>query len=81
MKRKLFEILSLILGNFLYLIQVCWDMSDERTRKREINGLLTAAKATACRNLCIITPDKEDVIQQEEITIKVVSAWKWLLGR
>ena len=56
-------------------------MSDERTRKREINGLLTAAKATACRNLCIITPDKEDFIQQEEITIKVVPAWKWLLGK
>ena len=68
-------------GEVNQLIQVCWDMSDERTRKREINGLLTAAKATACRNLCIITPDKEDVIQQEEITIKVVPAWKWMLGR
>lgn len=30
------------------LIQVTWDMGDEETRRREINGLVEAAEATGC---------------------------------
>ena len=68
-------------GEVHQLIQVCWDMSDESTRKREINGILAAAKSTGCHNLCIITLNEEGLIQQQEAQIKVVSAWKWMLGR
>lgn len=64
------------------LIQVTWDMNDEETRKREINGLIEASVATNCNSLMIITAG-----QQEEITtddgkrIQVVPAWRWLLNR
>lgn len=61
------------------LIQVTWDMSDESTREREINGIWEASTTTGCNNLLIITKDEETVITREGKLINVVPAWKWLL--
>ncbi|MDE6870601.1 MAG: ATP-binding protein [Bacteroidales bacterium] len=63
------------------LIQVTWDMSDDNTREREINGLLEASKVTKCDNLTIITIDEERYFERNGKTIHVVPAWKWALGR
>lgn len=63
------------------LIQVTWDMSDEETRKREIDGLLEAARVTGCDKLSIITNDEESEIIEDGITIKVIPVWKWLLSK
>ncbi len=63
------------------LIQVTWDMQDEDTRSREINGLLEASKATGCKNLYIITYDSAEEIKiDEDSIIHVLPAWRWLLG-
>lgn len=63
------------------LIQVSWEMSDEETRRREIDGLIEASKATDCTNLFIITADTEEEITiDDRLTIHVRPAWKWLLG-
>ncbi len=61
------------------LIQVCYSLEDEETRKREIKGLLKASKELKCNNLLIITWDEEDEIKQENKLIKVIPLWKWLL--
>lgn len=62
------------------LIQVTWDMSDEATRRREIDGLVEAADATGCRNLLIITADsREEIGLADGRVIRVVPAWQWLL--
>ena len=65
------------------LIQVCYDLSNEETMKREIRGLLHASKQLKCKNLLIITDDYEGV---KEISwfgikrkIKYMPLWKWLL--
>jgi len=64
------------------LIQVTWDMGDAETRKREIAGLVEASAATGCRNMMIITADKqEDILLDNNTVIKVVPAWRWLLGK
>lgn len=64
------------------LIQVTWDMNDEATRRREIEGLLEAADATGCRNLYIITADSDEEITLDDgRVIHVVAGWRWLLGR
>lgn len=63
------------------LIQVTWDMSDDNTREREINGLLEASKATRCDKLTIITIDEETTFERNGRTIQVVQAWKWILSR
>lgn len=63
------------------LIQVTWDMGDEETRRREINGLVEAAEATGCDNLFIITSDNcEEIKLDNGKEIHVLSAWRWLLG-
>ena len=64
------------------LIQVTWNMADEDTRRREINGLVEAAEATACRNLYIITADAtEEIVLDDGTAIHVLPAWRWLLDR
>lgn len=64
------------------LIQVTWDMTDEETRKREINGLIEASVATGCDNMLIITADSEETIETfDGKTIRVVPAWRWLLNK
>lgn len=62
------------------LIQVTWDMSDEHTREREINGILEASKATNCDKLTIVTIDEETILERKGKTINVVPAWKWVLS-
>ncbi len=63
------------------LIQVTWDMSDEGTRRREINGIIEASQATGCDNMFIITSDtNEDIKLDNGTVIRVVAAWRWLLG-
>ncbi|MDE7374832.1 MAG: ATP-binding protein, partial [Odoribacter sp.] len=62
------------------LIQVTWDMSDDNTREREINGLLEASKVTRCDKLTVITVDEESSFERNGKTIHIVPAWKWMLG-
>lgn len=63
------------------LIQVTWEMSDNNTREREINGLLEASKVTGCNNLTIVTIDEESTIERNNNIINVVPAWKWILAK
>lgn len=65
--------------NVVQLIQVTWDMADEETREREINGILEASTATGCNTLLIITKEEENVINRGDKEIHVMPAWKWLL--
>lgn len=63
------------------LIQVTWDMSDDNTREREINGLLEASKVTRCDKLTVVTIEEESSFERNGKTIHIVPAWKWMLGR
>lgn len=61
------------------LIQVCWSISDPDTRTRELRGIKTAALTTGCRNCCIVTFDEEETLTYDDITVKVIPLWKFLL--
>lgn len=61
------------------LIQVTWDMTNEETQKREIEGLLEASQATGCTSLFILTNDEEREITESKRLIKVMPVWKWAL--
>lgn len=63
----------------LELYQVCYDMSSEKTRTREINSLLSGAKATNCNNLYIITDFQSETITQDGKTIHIIPAYEWAL--
>jgi len=62
------------------LIQVTWNMYDDDTRRREINGLVEASDVTGCNQLYIITLDEsEDIDVGNGKIIHVMPAWRWLL--
>ncbi|MEK6792338.1 MAG: ATP-binding protein [Nanoarchaeota archaeon] len=66
------------------LIQVCYDVGDAETKKREIRSLLKAGKELNCTNLLIITANYESEEQIEWFDIKskviFIPLWKWLLN-
>ena len=61
------------------IIQVCYDISNIKTRKREIKGLLLAAEKTGCNELLIITYDEDDIIEKDGKKINIVPAFIWLV--
>jgi predicted AAA+ superfamily ATPase len=61
------------------IIQVTSDIDSEKTKEREINGLVQCAKETGLKEGLIITKDKEGHIEVEGIKIKFIPLWKWLL--
>ena len=60
------------------LIQVTWDIEDEDTRKREIDGIKEAAKGTKCNKLTIVTREQKETIEEDGFRIEVVGIEEWL---
>lgn len=64
------------------LIQVCWDLSGERARQRELRALLQAGRDLACDRLLVLTADTDS---EEEVEwygnrgrIRLLPVWRWL---
>ena len=62
----------------LAVYQVSYDISNDKTRKREIKGCIAGAKATKCDNIFLITDHESEVIEEDGYTIQVVPIWEWL---
>lgn len=60
-------------------IQVCYNLSEEYTKQREIEGLVEALNIHNLSEGLIITMDEESEIIIENKLIKIVPAWKWML--
>ncbi len=61
------------------IIQVCYNIDDENTLKREIRSLLGAYSSIRPENMLMITWDVEDKIVVENREIKVIPLYKFLL--
>ena len=59
------------------LIQVCWDIHDPNTQKREVSALLSAMDELGLKRGTIVTWLDEDVSDKR---LEIVPAWKWLLA-
>ena len=59
------------------LIQVCYEMSNEKTEKREVGSLVECAGELKCDNLTIVTWNDERVIEKNGYVIKVVPVEKF----
>jgi len=66
--------------NSIIPIQVCFAWDDQKTKKRETDGLLTCAKRLHASKGYVVTFDDEDSIIMDGCTINVVPAYKLLLG-
>lgn len=61
------------------LVQVCFDLSDPRTFKREMSALATAAKELFCNDLLILTWDQEFSREENGYSVSIRPVWKWSL--
>ena len=55
------------------LIQVCYDMTSEKTRKRELDALIEAAEELHCDHLLVITNSEQQNLIWEEKQISIKS--------
>ncbi|MFH1510283.1 MAG: ATP-binding protein [Candidatus Woesearchaeota archaeon] len=67
------------------LIQVCVDMQNSLTKKRELRALVKAGNELRCSNLLVVTEDYETEEEFEwfgiKAKVKMIPLWKWLLGK
>ena len=59
------------------LIQVCYDMSAPKTRKREVDALIESAEELGCDRLTIITYHETNVITRGKYTVRVMPMLSW----
>lgn len=62
-------------------IQIFNSLSDEKTRKREIKGLVEACKEFKLKKGFIITNEVTQDIEAEKIKIQIIPLYKWLLNK
>lgn len=60
------------------LIQVCFDMTSIKTRKREVDSIVECAKELKNSNLTIVTWDQEEVIEKDGYIINVIPFAKFV---
>lgn len=61
------------------LIQVCSDLSNPLTRKREVSSLAACMKELGRTNGIILSKNEEEEINVPEGLVRVIPTWKWML--
>jgi len=62
------------------LVQVCFNIKNQKTKNREIKALVKGSKELKCDNLLIITDDYENEENiDKKLKIRFIPLWKWLL--
>lgn len=64
----------------LQCIQVSYDVSSEKTLKREINGLLLAHRQTRCADLLLLTDHAYEDMEVGDAHISIRPVYDWLCG-
>ena len=62
------------------LIQVCSDISNERTLQRELKALTNGSEELHCTTLTLITNSDSKKMLYKDKNIRIVSVKEWLLG-
>ncbi|MEW5896880.1 MAG: ATP-binding protein [Nanoarchaeota archaeon] len=61
------------------IIQVAYELSEEKTKDREVSGLVECARALGLKKGKVITKNLEKSKTVDGITIQFIPLWKWLL--
>ena len=61
----------------LQCVQVSYDISAEKTRKRELKGLKLAAQMTGCKNLLLLTDHDYEDATYEGLNIRIRPVHEW----
>lgn len=65
--------------NVQKLIQVCYSLNKDEVRNRELRGLSETSKFLKIKECLIITLNDEEMLVHDELKIRIVPIWKWLL--
>lgn len=60
------------------LVQVCWDVGDEKTKARETRGLLKAMREFGLEAAVVVTEDAEREEVVDGRRVRFIPLWKWL---
>ena len=63
------------------IYQVSYDIKKEKTRKRELRGLMAASVETGCNNLYLITDFERESLTMEGKPIEIIPAYDWLIEK
>lgn len=66
-------------GQAYSLVQVCVDMRDEHTRRRELSALDEALALFPDAPAAVVTLDESGVERLEHGSVRIVPAWRWML--
>jgi len=66
------------------LIQVCWNLDQQKTLDRELRALLKAGAELRCTDLLVLTESLDETRTQEWFgirgTVRFMPLWRWLLA-
>ncbi|HPY15231.1 MAG TPA: hypothetical protein PLD55_10805, partial [bacterium] len=62
------------------LVQVSFDLNDEKTRKREVSALFEAMGEINEKSATLVTMNESGVLELEDRTIQIVPAWEYLIN-
>lgn len=60
-------------------VQVCLDISQKETLRREIDPLITSAKFFGIKENLLLTLGQEKIFRENGVTVHALPAWRWLL--
>ncbi len=63
-----------------HLLQVSYGLDDLKTREREIKTIVDAAGELPQTKNILLTYNEEDTLVDNNVEIKILPVWKWLLG-
>ena len=64
------------------LLQVSVDVSDERTRDRELRSLWEAmGEAGLCESTLVVLEGQEETYERDGMRVRQVPAWRWLSSK
>ncbi len=63
-----------------HLLQVSYGLDDLKTREREIKAIVDAASELPQTKNILLTYNEEDTLVDNNVEIKILPVWKWLLG-
>ena len=58
---------------------MCYNIQQPKALKREVDALVEASLELNCPNLVVITWDKEEQIEMNQLTINLIPAYRWLI--
>lgn len=63
------------------IIQVCWDLEDDKTKAREINGLSAAMDELGLEQGLLLSYDEEGMVKVGKKIINIIPVYHWLLEK